>query len=66
VTITLPNVDCVPTFGKRGLTLVCTTKGASHVATLIRVRLRKGSYQVRVTVDAAGHVGAQTRTLRVR
>jgi phospholipase C len=93
VTITLPNVGCVPKFSKRGLTLVCTTKGGSHVATLIRIRLfrgrslianqasrvkghtarftvrkrlRKGTYKVRVTVDAAGRVGAQTRTLRVR
>jgi hypothetical protein len=67
---------------------VCTTKGGSHVATLIRIRLfhgrslvanqasrvkghtarftvgkqlHKGSYKVRVTVDAAGRVGAQTR-----
>jgi hypothetical protein len=93
VTITLPNVGCVPKFSKRGLALVCTTKGGSHVATLIRIRLfrgqseianqasrvrghtarftvrkrlRKGSYKVRVTVDAAGRVGVQTRTLRVR
>ena len=92
-TITLPTVTCRPTFKGHVLTFVCTTRGGSHVPTLIRIRLfrgrslvgnqaarvhghtarftvrkrlRKGSYKVRVTVDAAGRVGAETRTLRVR
>ncbi len=56
-----------PTTCWASTTTSATHRRPGHTARFtVRKQLHKGSYKVRVTVDAAGHVGAQTRTLGVR
>ena len=53
VTITLPKLRCEETFGARQLTLVCTTKGGSKVATQLRARFYRGTHLI---ANRAGEV----------
>ena len=94
--IKLPNVSLkYVRQGKHSLVLTATTRGGSHVQTLIRARLYQGKklvsnkaglvkhnkvkltlslgrqsrgarYTVRLSIDAGGRVGSETRFVRVR